>query len=137
MSGFPDHFSDTACVFHLDDGRCGLQVLSVARGRHPWHYKPTGCWLHPLTTAYDNVPGLGLHDNRTDPCQARAYPGFITSTLCGQSEEQGAPAYEVLREELDFLGKIAGRDLYAETVGAATQSDRRSLKVLPRRDQPI
>jgi hypothetical protein len=24
VEGFPEHFRDTACVFHLRDGRCGL-----------------------------------------------------------------------------------------------------------------
>jgi hypothetical protein len=135
VAGFPAHFNATACVFHLDDGRCALQVLSVARGRHPWYYKPTGCWLHPLTTDRDNRPGLGLHDDKTDPCQAPGYPGFITSTFCGASPEQGDPAYEVLREELDLLGRIAGRDLYAEEAALAAPG-RRSLRVLPRSDSP-
>ena len=27
VSGFPDHFDDTSCVFRADDGRCSLQTL--------------------------------------------------------------------------------------------------------------
>jgi hypothetical protein len=130
VPGFPAWFHDTACVFHLDDGRCALQVLSVARGLHPWFYKPTGCWLHPLTTSWDGQPAVGLHDAKTDPCQVPGYPGFVTATLCGRSPEQGAPAYEVLIEELDFLGRIAGRDLVAESRAAVTPG-RCSLPVLP------
>src|SRR5438067_10441065 len=41
VEGYPAHFEATACCFLLEDGRCGLQVLSVARGRHRWYYKPT------------------------------------------------------------------------------------------------
>lgn len=29
VPGFPKHFGNMACVFHLNDGRCGLQLLSV------------------------------------------------------------------------------------------------------------
>jgi hypothetical protein len=125
VSGFPAHFNETACVFHLPDGRCGLQLLSVARGRHPWYYKPSGCWLHPLAMAFDDRYGLGLHDSSTDPCRTPDYPGFIEGTLCGRSSDQGAPADEVLRDELDFLARIAGRDVHAE-------KRRMSLQVLPR-----
>ena len=81
VEGFPPHFHATACVFHLADGRCGLQALSEAHGRHPWHFKPTGCWLHPLTSLYTDRPGLGLHDEKTDPCRLPHYDGFIAHAL--------------------------------------------------------
>src|SRR5581483_10295109 len=42
VADYPAHFSDTACCFLLEDGRCSLQVLSEARGKHRWFYKPTG-----------------------------------------------------------------------------------------------
>jgi hypothetical protein len=125
VEGYPAHFHDTACVFHLPDGRCGLQVLSLARGLHPWHYKPTGCWLHPLTVDHGGQPGLGLEDEKTDPCRLPHYPCFIAATCCGRSDEQGQPAHKVLHEELDFLGRIACRDLHGEIAG------RLSLKVVP------
>jgi hypothetical protein len=125
VESFPAHFHDTACVFHLPDGRCALQVLSVARGLHPWHYKPTGCWLHPLTADHGGRPGLGLEDERTDPCRLPHYPGFVAATCCGRTDEQGQPAHEVLREELEFLGRIVRRDLRGEIAG------RLSLRVVP------
>jgi hypothetical protein len=125
VEDFPAHFHDNACVFHLPDGRCALQVLSVARGLHPWHYKPTGCWLHPLTATYADRPGLGLDDEESDPCRLPHYPGFIAATACGRTDEQGQPAHEVLRDELDFLGQIVRRDLCTEIAG------RLSLKVIP------
>ena len=34
VPGYPPHFADTACVFLLEDGRCGLQALSESRGLH-------------------------------------------------------------------------------------------------------
>jgi hypothetical protein len=117
VEGFPAHFNDTACVFLLRDGRCGLQVFSEACGKHPWYYKPTGCWLHPLTTDYNDRPGLGMHDETTDPCRLPHYDGFCARTLCGRTAEEGPPAHELLREELEFLGRIAGRALFAEIAG--------------------
>ena len=60
VPGFPAHFANSACVFHLDDGRCGLQLLSLAHGKHPWFYKPTTCWLRPLML----LPGR----RRCSPC---------------------------------------------------------------------
>jgi hypothetical protein len=121
VPGFPPHFHATACVFHLPDGRCGLQVLSTARGRHPWYFKPTGCWLHPLST--DDGDGLRLHDADSDSCRAPGYPGFIAWTRCGATDEQGQAAHEVLREELEFLGRIVRRDLAAEASGRRVALD--------------
>ena len=45
---YPAHFDETACVFLLDDARCGLQVLAGRDGKHPWYYKPLSCWLLPI-----------------------------------------------------------------------------------------
>ncbi len=114
VEDFPPHFHDTACVFLLEDGRCGLQVLSEARGRHPWHCKPTGCWLHPVCTD----AGVGLHDAATDPHRLPGYDGFASRTFCGRRAPGGRPAGEVLRDELVFLGRIVGRD-FAGEVGPA------------------
>jgi hypothetical protein len=72
-----------------------------------------------------------MEDERTDPCRLPHYAGFVAATHCGRTEQQGPPAYEVLREELDFLGRIVGRDLYGEIVAAVHAPDRRlPLKVL-------
>jgi hypothetical protein len=114
VADYPVHFEDTACCFLLDDGRCGLQVLSMARGRHRWYYKPTGCWLHPLTTHYSPGATIGLHDERSDPYRLPDYDGFVSRTFCGGCSSQGPPAFETLREELTFLGAILDRDLVGE-----------------------
>ena len=117
VPGFPAHFKDTACVFHLDDGRCGLQVLSQARGRHPWHYKPFTCWLHPISIA-PGEDGQGavilLESEATDPYRLPDFDGYVEQTFCGRTAPCGQPGYEVLAEELALLGAITGRDLAGE-----------------------
>jgi hypothetical protein len=129
VEDFPAHFHDTACVFLTPDGRCGLQVLSQARGKHPWYYKPFTCWMYPLTTSYDDKRAegekkpdkavrIGLYDEHSDPCQLpeeENYPGYVSVIQCGRTAPCGEPAYRVLREELAFLGQIIGRDLAAES----------------------
>ena len=123
---YPAHFSDTACVFHLGDGRCALQLLSVARGKHPWYYKPIACWLHPITVTReaDGAEGIRivLFDETTDEFRTPGYHGFTTFTFCGKTCAGGRPAFEVLAEELEFLGHIAGRDLIGEI--KAVEKDR-------------
>jgi len=53
---YPAHFDETACVFLLDDARCGLQVLASRDGKHPWYYKP----LIPVLTISDRrLPNHG------------------------------------------------------------------------------
>jgi hypothetical protein len=111
VEGFPAHFPDAACVFLLNDGRCSLQALAMARGKHPWYYKPTPCWLHPIVLSDDAVT---VPDERTDRLPDIEDEGFTTETFCGRTEPCGRPAREVLREEIDFLSRIAGRDLGAE-----------------------
>lgn len=128
VEGFPAHFNDTACVFLSQDGRCGLQVLSEACRKHPWYYKPTGCWLHPLTTDYNGRPGLGLDDETTDPCRLPHYDGFCARTFCGRRASGGPPAYELLRDEFDFLGRIVRRNFLAEIWG---QMKEQSMQRLP------
>ncbi|MEM1444131.1 MAG: hypothetical protein AAGF67_17420 [Verrucomicrobiota bacterium] len=113
---YPSHFSETNCVFLLPDARCALQAYSLSRGKHPWHWKPLTCWLHPLSivAGRDRKPRLTLHDETTDPQRFDDYDGFVCRTHCGRSEEQGEPAWKVLREELEALGEIGGRGLVSE-----------------------
>jgi hypothetical protein len=114
IEGFPAHFEDTACCFLLDDGRCSLQVLSAARGKHRWYYKPIGCWMHPLTMDCTPEPAIGLHTLQSDPYRLPGYEGFVSRTFCANACQGGSPAYETLREELTMLGAIIGRDLVGE-----------------------
>ena len=111
VTDYPAHFNETACVFLLDDGRCGLQILSEQDGKHPWHYKPFTCWLQPIKLS-DGA--IRLYDETTDPNRLPNYDGFVIRTHCGRTETCGHPAAEVLREELEYLGKLLDRDILAE-----------------------
>jgi hypothetical protein len=106
---YPGHFEETACVFLLDDGRCGLQVLAGIDGKHPWYYKP--CWLLPIKI-FDNE--IHLYDYSTDPFRFPDYDGFISRTRCGRTTDCGQPAAEVLQPELRFPGQLLNRDLVSE-----------------------
>jgi hypothetical protein len=111
---YPDHFEETACVFLLDDGRCGLQVLAQRDGEHPWHYKPFACWLHPIKITNS---AIHLYDEASDPQRYPGYDGFVSRTFCGRTAHDGCPAAELLKNELQYLGRILNRDLLAEVQG--------------------
>ena len=119
VSGFPDHFDDTSCVFRADDGRCTLQTLGAKTGRHPWFYKPLVCWLHPINVSPERIT---IYDENTDPYRYPDYDGFASRTFCGRTAALGRPAYEVLRAELELLGHILGRDLTSQFPAAGTES---------------
>jgi hypothetical protein len=108
VEGFPGHFDDTACVFHADDGRCTLQTLGGKDGKHPWFYKPLVCWLFPISVSPERIT---LFDEASDPYRYPDYDGFLSRTFCGRTARAGRPAYEILRAELELLGRILGRDL--------------------------
>jgi hypothetical protein len=116
VAHYPGHFADTGCTFLLDDGRCGLQTLGmISDSTHKWHYKPLGCWYYPIYLDEETDPiTLKICAPGEDPYHKPGYPGFITYTDCGKDDCGGEPAYQVLSEELDFLGEIAGRNLRAE-----------------------
>jgi hypothetical protein len=108
---FPAHFDETACVFLLDDARCGLQVLAEQDGAHPWTYKPVSCWLLPIKL-WEGA--IRLFDAASDPFRFDGYDGFVCRTHCGRDDPGGAPASQVLVAELTYLGELLGRDLLVE-----------------------
>lgn len=112
VPGYPEHWDNTACVFLNPDGYCGLQALSVERGKHPWFYKPFPCWLHPLAVPEEQPICVWGEDN--DPSVYEDYAGFNTVTWCGRTDECGSPAYMTLHYEIEFLGHMLGRNLHAE-----------------------
>lgn len=115
--GFPAHFPKTRCVFLDPEHRCVLQRLAVAEGRHPWHWKPVSCWMHPLLLRRDARGSrirLTLAGPESDPLTAPGYPGFGSFTPCGVPACDGVPAWQALRGELEWLGEMAGRDLVRE-----------------------
>jgi hypothetical protein len=98
----PGHFADTRCSFTEKDGKCSLQTLAVAQGKHKWHYKPMGCWLFPLES---NEKGLVAppRTRREDPNNlGRAYPGFVTMTPCGAHSVKGKVWWIALKEEVSY-----------------------------------
>ena len=115
ISDYPAHFNNTSCVFRLQDGRCSLQLLSVERGFHRWYFKPFSCWLHPIHISYKaGIPRINLYSRETDPNHLENYDGFVSKTKCGAVRECGEKAHQVLREELEYLGKITDQDLLSQ-----------------------
>jgi hypothetical protein len=116
LANYPTHFEDTACIFLLDDGRCALQMLSESKNFHPWYYKPITCWLHPINVIFEDTERyLIIHNEEDEPSCTPDYDGYVSKTLCGKiCKEGGQPAYEILKNELHFLGTILDRDLISE-----------------------
>ena len=103
-SNKPKHFASTRCVFTEADGKCSLQTLALAHGKHKWAYKPAGCWLFPL---YSNDQGKIVAPprlKRDDPHrEGRAYPGFVTYTPCGEHDSRGKVWWHTLKEEIEYF----------------------------------
>lgn len=114
-SDYPAHFPPTRCVFLDESSFCALQKKAIAEGEHPWKYKPLTCWLHPLVIdSSGDRPMLTLYRKGNDPQKEEGYPGFASCTHCGREDDFGIPAHEALMAELVELGRLGGRDLYAE-----------------------
>jgi hypothetical protein len=128
LADYPRHFDETACVFLMEDARCGLQVLAQRDGEHPWYYKPFGCWLLPIRVSNSEIR---LYDDETDPLRFSHYDGFVSRTFCGRTCDRGLVAAEVLKPELEFLGRLVGRDLVAEASGQATEPPARQPPIAP------
>ena len=101
----PRDFQSTACVFRCQDGRCSLQQISVDVGEDPWHYKPMGCWMHPLELHLGQNPKLSVSGGGRSPFSAR--------TQCGRKCSAGKPGYQVFRRELEVLSDLLDQDLFA------------------------
>jgi hypothetical protein len=102
----PAHFANTRCAFTEKDGKCSLQTLAVAQGKHKWHYKPMGCWLFPLES---NEKGLVAppRTRRDDPNNlGKDYPGFATHTPCGANSAKGKVWWIALKEEVAHYRKV-------------------------------
>jgi hypothetical protein len=84
------------CTFLDRQGRCSLQLASVANGRHKWHLKPLYCVLYPIEIS-DGVIGFDDLLQEEERC-------------CTISDEFTVPLFEGCREELVHL---LGEDGYA------------------------
>ena len=116
---FPSHFPRTRCYFLDEKDFCKLQVAAVEQRHEPWYWKPVPCWLHPLSFHQDRETGrpvLVLPQEGKDPQGKSGYPGFASCTTCGLADcdPQAKPAYEVLADELNFLGQIGSREILEE-----------------------
>jgi len=119
---FPDHFLKTRCVYLDEQHRCFWQLRSVAEGRHPWFYKPTSCWMHPvLLTQRDRRPFLTLLSREDDAA------GFASHTPCGKVASCAKPARFSLGMELEMLKLISGRD-FSRELNAPPVSKEKVLK---------
>ncbi|MHB1297189.1 MAG: DUF3109 family protein [Gemmatimonadaceae bacterium] len=108
----PASVPDTACAMLTADGLCGLQVLAVDRGMHPWFWKPMTCWLHPVA-----VDETGIRLPPEGVTRERAYRdgGYASVTECSRAGLNARPASHVLAAEIGFLGELIGRDLVSLT----------------------
>jgi len=115
---YPEHFPKTRCVFLDQQGRCGIQRLSVEKGRGKWFDKPLTCWIHPiviLPVSHERSrPVITLVSPEDDPQKTDEYPGFASCTHCGRPDQGGKKARQVLAAELEMLSQIAGRDILGE-----------------------
>ncbi len=106
---FPDHFPKTRCVFLDSEHRCSWQLKAMAEGKHPWFYKPTSCWMHPVLLMQRNDrPFLTILSSSQDRKQ------FASMTPCGREEAAASSARVSLKRELEMLSRIAGRDFVRE-----------------------
>ena len=116
---YPEHFAKTRCVFLRPNAKCALQSLAIKENKPTWFYKPFTCWIHPLAfTRRDGRSLLTLYSRDNDPHNFEDYDGFTSQTHCGRvcsvETADSAPAYQVLKTELEYLSHISGRDLLAE-----------------------
>lgn len=96
----PHHFASTRCAFSEASGKCSLQTLAAALGKHKWAYKPAGCWLFPLSA---DETGLVAppRTKKLDPNNlGKHYPGFASHTPCGKHADGGKVWWIALKEEV-------------------------------------
>jgi tetratricopeptide (TPR) repeat protein len=103
---FPSHFTQTRCVFALDDGACSLQDFAVRRGLEPWTWKPRGCWMHPLGIERGRVVPPAPLDEPDTSFQGVAYPGYASFTPCGQDRDDGADWRSLLQAEIEHAREV-------------------------------
>ena len=125
VNDYPSHFTNTACVFLMDDSRCGLQEMSKAKGLHPWYYKPFVCWLFPILIAPgENQPKIVLPSPSSDPWYVPEYDynGLCSKVPCGQPSDSGQLGYILFQDELKFFSDIVGRNFVQEIQDSITES---------------
>lgn len=99
---FPAHFTRTRCVFSDGIGFCRLESFARSRGQHPWTFKPTICWLHPLQDE-DGEPEAPVASPAEDPYRLPDYPGYSCFTSCGRNRSDGMHWKQALQGEIAYL----------------------------------
>lgn len=125
---FPVRFGHAACAFLVDGGFCAFQLLSVERGHSPWWWKPMRCWLHPISLLEGAVL---LPDDARGRLSDASGGGASAVTRCSRTMDGGAPASELLAEELGMLGAILGRDLLSELRAAGVDGAAGPMSPIP------
>jgi hypothetical protein len=127
-AAYPAHFARTRCVFADTAGLCELQKLAVARGLHPWRYKPYTCWMFPLGEKRGRaVPSSA--DSRDDPYRVPGYVGCVSVVPCGRHDPAGRPWEVVLARELEHFAHL--RELRDAASPAGTRA-RRGCRTMQR-----
>ncbi len=106
------------CAFLDSQGRCSIQMASIAAGEHKWSMKPLYCVLFPIEIT-DKVVGFD------DLLQEE-------STCCSITTDFTSPLFRGCKEELIYL---LGEDGYAmiEQHYSALQTSTNSQTI---KDQP-
>jgi hypothetical protein len=135
---FPAHFTRTRCVFADSQGFCELEKLALARGQHPWTFKPSTCWLFPLHEE-GGEPEPPPVDPANDPYRQRGYPGYSTYVPCGRHDPNGMPWQEALSREAGYLAMAVSLPLLnapgrtvADLLGADVQELRGVISQTPK-----
>ncbi len=108
----PGHYGETACIFLRRDHLSALQVASTTQGKHPWHWKPFYCILHPLDL--DDQGRITLDETSLMLDE----PGS-----CLRPADHPIALVETFEPELRYL---LGEKAYRRLVQAAADSDKTS-----------
>lgn len=110
---FPPHFNHTRCVFATSDHMCLLQGLAVQLGVHKWTFKPTACWLFPLTIKEGELAPPPLPGEPDPDYVDESYPGYVTFVPCGTFAADGNPWQQEFADEITFFDAVDQLPLWA------------------------
>lgn len=113
IEDFPPHFNQTKCVFATQDHMCLLQALAVDLGVHKWTFKPTACWLFPLTIEAGELAPPPMPGEADPDYVDESYPGYVTFVPCGKFTPDGQPWDEAYAEEIAFFDTVDQLPLWA------------------------
>jgi len=94
---FPEHLTETRCIFGLESGACSLQSRAIEMGLHPWEIKPDSCWLFPLR-AETNVLIFPF------TISSREYDGFLIDLPCGEKKTK-KEWKRIMQDEINYFNE--------------------------------